>query len=76
MKEVRPLSLAEVNIDLLEVVASVVTRNTREVDAEKNLPVKNRQLVVCVELMDLAEVVAMLHLPGFALHVFADDRIH
>ncbi len=76
LKEVRSLSLAEVNVDLLEVMGAVVTGDTREIDAEKNLAVKNRQFVVGIDLMNLAKVIAVLHLPGLAFYMFADDRIH
>ena len=76
LKEVRPLSLAEVNVDLLEMMGSVVTRDTRKIDAEKNLAVKNRQFVVGIDLMNLAKVITMLYLPGLAFDMLANDRIH
>src|SRR5262245_44854870 len=76
LKEIRTLFLAEVDINLLEMVSAIVAGDTGQVNTEKNLPIQNCQLVMCVKLVDLAEVVPMFHLSGFAFYMFADNRIY
>ena len=65
----------QVDVDLFEVSRAVVAGDAGEVDAKEDLPEQDRELIVRVELMDLAEVVAMSHLARLSFHMLAHDRI-
>jgi len=61
-------------VDVFKMTPAVVTRNAREVDAQKCLGVEHGQLVGGIELLHHAEVIAVIRIV-FALHVLARDEV-
>src|SRR5262249_36962617 len=74
LEEIRAFLARKPTVDLLQMAFSVVARNARDIDAEESLGVKDRQLVIGIELLHHAEIVAVVWL-RFALYVLTRDDV-
>ena len=73
MEELRPTLGAQPDVHLFEVSLPVVARNTGQIQSHEDLGVVNRQLIVGIELMHHAKVVAV---PGLGRPLDVLPRHH
>ena len=74
LEEIRALLAAQPDVDLFQVALAVVAGNAGEIDAEERLAVEDGQLVIGIELLHHAQIVAVVRL-RLALHVLARDDV-
>ena len=74
LEELGPRLRAEPDVDLLKVTLAVVARHTRQIQPHENFCVMDRQLVMRIELMHHAQVIAVFRLRR-SLDVLARDHV-